>query len=187
MIGVLTELWEEVYAFVERGGPVLVAILFAMVLMWTAIFERTAFLGWVQPAQAQQIRARWRARSDHRSWYAERIRRLWLSRAGLEIERSLVLLKALVAVCPLLGLLGTVTGMIEVFDVMAIAGNGNPRAMAAGVSRATIPTMAGMVAALSGYVFSTQLSRWAAKRRAQLELSLDLQAGKQHGTETSAI
>ncbi len=63
------------------------------------------------------------------------------------------------ALCPLLGLLGTVTGMIEVFDVMAIAGSGNPRAMASGVSRATIPTMAGMVAALSGLIFSVQLER----------------------------
>ena len=52
--------------------------------------------------------------------------------------------------------------MIEVFDVMAIAGSGNPRAMAAGVSRATIPTMAGMVAALSGLVVSMRMDRWAA-------------------------
>ena len=48
------------------------------------------------------------------------------------------------------GLLGTVTGMIEVFDVMAITGSGNARSMASGVSKATIPTMAGMVGALSG-------------------------------------
>ena len=51
--------------------------------------------------------------------------------------------------------------MIEVFDVMAISGSGNARAMASGVSRATIPTMAGMVAALSGLIFSVQLERFA--------------------------
>ena len=45
-------------------------------------------------------------------------------------------IRALVALCPMLGLLGTVTGMIEVFDVMAIAGSGNARGMAAGVSKA---------------------------------------------------
>ena len=73
------------------------------------------------------------------------------------------LLKTLIALCPLLGLLGTVTGMIEVFDVMAIAGSGNPRAMASGVSRATIPTMAGMVAALSGLYFSARLNRLTTK------------------------
>jgi biopolymer transport protein ExbB len=71
------------------------------------------------------------------------------------------MIKTLVALCPLLGLLGTVTGMIEVFDVMAVAGNGNPRAMASGVSMATIPTMAGMVAALSGLYMSAQLTNFA--------------------------
>ena len=67
----------------------------------------------------------------------------------------------MVALCPMLGLLGTVTGMIEVFDVMA-AGGGNTRGMAAGVSKATLPTMAGMVAAISGMLFHIQLERFAA-------------------------
>ena len=71
------------------------------------------------------------------------------------------MIASLVALCPLLGLLGTVTGMIEVFDVMALTGSGNPRAMASGVAKATIPTMAGMVAALSGLIFSTQLQNKA--------------------------
>ena len=45
---------------------------------------------------------------------------------------------------------GTVTGMIEVFQVMAFTGGGDARSMAGGVSKATLPTMAGMVSALSG-------------------------------------
>lgn len=51
------------------------------------------------------------------------------------------------------------TGMIQVFDVMAYLGSGNPRAMADGVSAATIPTMAGMVIALIAIPFATQLER----------------------------
>ena len=57
-----------------------------------------------------------------------------------------------------LGCLGTVTGMIAVFDAMATQG-GNARSMAAGVSMATIPTMSGMIASLSGLVGSTFLRR----------------------------
>jgi len=68
----------------------------------------------------------------------------------MQLQQSLGLIKSLVAVCPLLGLLGTVTGMIEVFDVMAVMGTGSARAMASGISKATIPTMAGMVGALTG-------------------------------------
>ncbi len=44
-------------------------------------------------------------------------------------------IRTLVAMCPLIGLLGTVTGMIGVFEVMAQQGTGNPRLMAAGISQ----------------------------------------------------
>ena len=91
-----------------------------------------------------------------------------LSEAGQKLDSSLPMIRTLVALCPLLGLLGTVTGMIEVFDVMALQGNANPRAMASGVSMATIPTMAGMVAALSGLYMSVQLKRTADKKRSRV-------------------
>ena len=61
----------------------------------------------------------------------------------------------------MLGLLGTVTGMVEVFDVIALSGNSNVRGVAAGVSKATIPTMAGMVVALTGYYFASRLRQLA--------------------------
>lgn len=73
---------------------------------------------------------------------------------------------------PLLGLLGTVTGMIQVFNVMAVAGTSNARLMAAGVSAATIPTMAGLVAALSGLYFASSLQRRAKDKIQILEDSL---------------
>ena len=47
--------------------------------------------------------------------------------------------------------------MITVFEIMAVQGTGNPRLMAGGISMATIPTMAGMVAALSGLFFVQRL------------------------------
>ena len=81
------------------------------------------------------------------------------------LERGATMIKVLSAVAPLLGLLGTVTGMIEVFEVMAISGSGNPRSMASGVSKSTIPTMSGMVAALSGIAMSTYLQRKASRER----------------------
>jgi biopolymer transport protein ExbB len=74
----------------------------------------------------------------------------------------------------MLGLLGTVTGMIEVFDVMA-GGSGNARGMAAGVSKATLPTMAGMVAAISGMVFSVQLRRFANDEAERVADGLELE------------
>ena len=77
-------------------------------------------------------------------------------------------IKTLVAICPMIGLLGTVTGMITVFELMALFGTGDPRDMASGITQATIPTMSGMVAALSGLFISTRLEFMAKVKAEQL-------------------
>ncbi len=66
-------------------------------------------------------------------------------------------LEGLIAMCPMIGLLGTVYGMIEVFEVLSFLGTGNPRAMSSGVAMATIPTMAAMVITLFGLYFYQDL------------------------------
>lgn len=75
------------------------------------------------------------------------------------LQRGILFIKIISVVAPLLGLLGTVTGMVAVFDVMAITNGADAKAMSAGVSRATIPTMAGMVASLSGIMFTSGMDR----------------------------
>jgi biopolymer transport protein ExbB len=90
----------------------------------------------------------------------------------MSANQYLLIIKTMVAICPLLGLMGTVTGMIEVFDVMAISGSGNARSMASGVSKATIPTMAGMVGALSGVFLVTVLNQEVNREVEDLEDNL---------------
>ena len=157
----MTEAIELVGDFIQAGGDVLLLIFGVTAVMWTFILERLWYFRITQPSRSRRLIAEWADRSDQVSWAAQQIRRLHISELSRQLRHSLPMIKTLVALCPLLGLLGTVTGMIEVFDVMAVAGNANPRAMASGVSRATIPTMAGMVAALSGMYFSVQLERFA--------------------------
>jgi biopolymer transport protein ExbB len=157
----LLEAWHATRDFVDAGGAVLTSILITTLLMWTLIIERYWYLRTEHRHAVELAREEWHARRERASWHAHQIRRAVVSRISIDLQRTIPLIKTLVAVCPLLGLLGTVTGMVEVFDVMAIAGSGNPRAMASGVAHATIPTMAGMVAALSGLVFAVQLERRA--------------------------
>jgi len=147
--------------FMEAGGDVLWLILALTILLWTLICERFWYLLRRHPQNLRATLAAWQARRDKQSWHAHRIREAWISELELGLRQSIPLLKTVVAVLPLVGLLGTVTGMIQVFDVLAVLGTGNPRAMANGVSAATIPTMAGMVAALSGLYFSVYLERRA--------------------------
>ncbi len=152
---------EAVSDYMNRGGDVLLLIFAVTLAMWTLILERTWYFRIVYPKEAAAVIERWQARTEHVSWRAHQIRDLWISEASANLNRSIGMINTLVALCPLLGLLGTVTGMIEVFDVMATAGNSNARAMASGVSKATIPTMSGMVVAISGLYFSVQLQRFA--------------------------
>ena len=143
------------------GGNVLWGIMFVLFLMWTFILERLWYFYRVYPARKTSILDSWELRADTTSWYARRIKEGLVSEASLELKQNVGLIKALIAICPLLGLLGTVTGMIAVFDVMTYSAGGNARAMASGVSMATVPTMAGMVAALSGVYFGTWLEHKA--------------------------
>ena len=153
----LIGLWESVRDFIATGGDVLYVVAAALFLMWVLMIERYWYLSSVFPKMRDKIVADWDARKDTTSWYAHRIRDAWISEASDQLGDRMLLIKTLVAMCPLIGLLGTVTGMITVFETMATQGTGNPRLMAAGISMATIPTMAGMVAALSGVFFSSRL------------------------------
>ena len=151
----------SIRGFMDLGGNVLYAIMVVLFLMWTFIFERLWYLYRIHPQSRQSILAAWETRTDTTSWYARRIREEMISKTSIALKSNIGLIKALIAICPLLGLMGTVTGMVSVFDVMTYSGSGNARAMAAGVSMATVPTMAGMVAALSGVYFGTWLEHKA--------------------------
>jgi biopolymer transport protein ExbB len=156
----------NIISFMEQGGNVLWLIAILTFFMWTMIFERIWYFQSEHKNVIRQATEAWEGRAERRSWTAHQIRDGLISEASGKITGSLPMIQTCVALCPLLGLLGTVTGMISVFDAMATQG-GNARSMAAGVSMATIPTMAGMIAALSGLLGSTVV-----KRRVDFETEL---------------
>jgi biopolymer transport protein ExbB len=166
----------SVRSFLETGGDVLYLIGGVLLVMWTLMLERFWYFWKVHPQMVDAVREEWKGRRDRSSWYAHQIRRLLISQVNDKLQEGLPMIRTLVALCPLLGLLGTVTGMIEVFDVMAVAGSGNARAMASGVSKATVPTMAGMVAALSGLMLSVQIDKFTKNEEHRLADSLTLES-----------
>jgi biopolymer transport protein ExbB len=101
---------------------------------------------------------------------------------NLQLNNALWLIKACVLVCPLLGLLGTVTGMISVFDALSYSGTGNPILMAAGIFQATIPTMAGMVVAIIGLLLRQQVLRLVRKAHNQLAQQLHFESADINST-----
>ena len=138
----------------SAGGSVLWLIAILAAFMWAIILERIWYFNSGHQAYMISLKAEWELIEDHSTWKAEQIKDKLISQAKTEVNRYLPLVNTCVALAPLFGLLGTVTGMIEVFQVMAFTGGGDARSMAGGVSKATLPTMAGMTTALSG-VFAT--------------------------------
>ncbi|MEP4148988.1 MAG: MotA/TolQ/ExbB proton channel family protein [Halioglobus sp.] len=163
---------EVLLGFMDKGGDVLWLIAALLFVMWTLIFERVWYLQFGWKKDVAQVIGKWEGRAERKSWEAEQIREMLVSQARMQINRNLPVIKTLVALCPLLGLLGTVTGMIEVFNIMAVTGGGDAKSMAGGVQQATIPTMAGMVAALSGVFANTYVTRIAQRESLFLQDNL---------------
>lgn len=157
----LAEFFDAIKEFLASGGAVLSVIVVVLFFLWTLILERLIYLNTIFPKEARLVIAQWDARQDTTSWHAQRIREAWVSEASRRLRAGIPLIKTLVMICPMLGLLGTVLGMIEVFTALSFEGTGNPRSMASGISKATIPTMAGMVAALSGVFMCSHLEQSA--------------------------
>ena len=166
----MAELLDTIMAFMDKGGNVLWIIATLVFFMWTLIVERFIyFLGGGWKSDRLLAVDAWEDRAERKSWNAKQIRSKLLSESRSIINDNMALIATCVALCPLRGLMGTVTGMIEVFNVMAVTGGGDAKSMAGGVERSTIPTMAGMVAALSGLFANTQLQRMALREQQLLE------------------
>lgn len=166
--------YEGLQDFLATGGWVLTVIMITTFFMWTFILERYSYYFFAHKPFKKRLLNEWQSREDKRSWRSRAIRDDLISQVKVRTVQNVGIIKTLVAIAPLLGLLGTVTGMIDVFDVMALSGSSNARLMAGGVFRATIPTMAGMVSALSGLYWVAQLDRRVNRETAHFADALEI-------------
>ena len=142
----------------SAGGSVLWLIAILAAFMWAIILERVWYFNSGHKEYMSELKSEWESISDHSSWKAHQIKDKLISQAKEAVNKNLSLVNTCVALAPLFGLLGTVTGMIEVFQVMAFTGGGDARSMAGGVSKATLPTMAGLSAIIASASFSSRVS-----------------------------
>ncbi len=163
------EWYEAIRAFMLAGGDVLFLVAILTFVMWTLTFERLWYFRSGHKKAVAHAMEVWEGRDERVSWNAHQIRLKLISEVRMAIESSMPVIHTCVAVAPMIGLLGTVTGMIEVFHVMAVTGGSDAKSMACGVSKATIPTMAGMVTALSGILATSVLDRTVSRECELLE------------------
>ena len=137
---------------------------------------------WARPAPASETaRPRKRFHSPraaavgvflaNRTGSVKRDLRLWqaaVRRQNPLIWKHLTEINVLAAAAPLLGLLGTVSGMIETFEVVQLYGTGNAHALAAGISEALITTQTGLLVAIPGLFAGYTLRRQSRKLQEDL-------------------
>ena len=170
---------------IQAGGVVMGPLILLSLIMWLLIIERSLFfhrlyrknmsartaLALIQQDQIPNPTKYRGAVSllvtefiGHRTGNQQLDRHLLdaaVARINRRLPRFLALIGVLAAMAPLLGLLGTVTGMITTFDVLAIFGTGNARAMAGGISQSLITTQTGLIVAIPGLYMKGFLDRRA--------------------------
>lgn len=143
-------LFDGIRDLIQNGSIFVLYIFLAGLLMWSLIIERLWFFKRVLPGLVAQSLVEWMDRTDRHSWCARQIRQAKISRLNVAMTSGFAVMQVLVPMAPLLGLIGTVSGMLVVFSSMAVGGTADVHSMAAGVSAAMICTMSGLAVAISG-------------------------------------
>lgn len=165
----LQVLLDHARGLLAQGGPVMPYILGLSVVMWVLIIERYWYFWVLHPRAFRRVREQWNARAEYRSRTARRLRAQRVAALIFAGRCYLPLLRTFIQVLPLLGLLGTVSGLIHTFEIITLFGSNNRRGIAAGISEALIATLTGLVTALSGLYFSVNLESRATLAREQAE------------------
>lgn len=152
----------SVTEFLDKGGFVLYSIFIMAFVLWFLVIERWLYFHFVAKKESEKLNIIWHKNSQSQN--ARCIRESLQYAFRHQLLFTLPFIRTLVRVTPLMGLFGTVYGMIEIFDVIALEGTGDARAMANGISLATLPTMAGMAVGIVGLFFLRHIEATARRK-----------------------
>lgn len=178
------------FDYFRPGGMVMIPIILTSLIMWALILERLFYFRKIkQDIDIKEAVEILRHKNNKKlskglqtrvltNFLQEQTGKRELDRSIMElcarrerpsIRRNLAVIAVFAAIAPLLGLLGTVTGMMTTFNVISIFGTGNARAMAGGISEALITTQSGLLVAIPGLFMSVFLIRHAERLETHLD------------------
>ncbi len=167
---------------INRGGIILPILFFISVAAWYILLSRFYRLGTMEKKiqatiDSQKLlsesNAKAKVMQKHSPFYVS----LASSLKSHVLSKDINIAATIYSIAPLLGLLGTVTGMIKTFTTIQLFGNQNPALMAEGISQALITTQAGLITAFPIMLFYTFLVRKIARLRNDLPLDAFLDKG----------
>ena len=152
----ITDIFKTYSNFLYQGGPVVLILFFISIYLFVLIFAKFKHLFFDMHSIQDEYKENL-ANIKNDNLYLLNITSLKSDYKSI-VKKDFYIIQTLIALCPILGLLGTVTGMIEVFDVVSFFGTGNARALASGITKATLPTMTGMAISIVGLLTFTVLN-----------------------------
>ena len=188
---IIDQLW-TMEAWIRTGSIVMIPIIAVSVAMWTLIINRLFFFHRLYRKNMTKTRAgefiiknEVPPKKQYRGAVAYVVSKFLKRRTGkynidkyildetimetiTVLDRYLSMIGVLAAIAPLLGLLGTVTGMISTFEIISVFGTGNAKAMAGGISEALITTQTGLIVAIPGLYMHGFLEKQAYKLKARI-------------------
>ncbi len=173
----LSNLYENIGGYFSGGGLVMLPLLLISVWMWILIMKKyMEFDGCLKAERHINVDELQTHGTDIKAadWQREIVSVFMQSRSRIrDLDRALLdsvlarrismserhigTILVLAAIAPLLGLLGTIGGMITTFDAIAFFGTGNARALSAGISAALITTQAGLIVSVPGLLLGSFL------------------------------
>ncbi|MFH2057998.1 MAG: MotA/TolQ/ExbB proton channel family protein [Pseudomonadota bacterium] len=180
----IKELFFSIENYIQSGGVVMIPILVISFCMWTLIINRLLFLHRLyiknisRDTAGQLVKNNQWPDDKYQGVNSLLVRQFLLARSNDPVLDNFILdetvvrlvssldsylgaIRVMAGVAPLLGLLGTVIGMMETFDVITIFGTGNAKAMAGGISVALITTQTGLMVSIPGLYMSGFLTKRA--------------------------
>jgi biopolymer transport protein ExbB len=166
-----SELFWQIREYLLQGGWIMFPLVTVSVVMWTMIVERWREFRRLSSGEGMRGELVREFQTECSGAYEldREILRHCAHRLGRCLDNRLAAIAVLAGIAPLLGLLGTVLGMIQTFDVISVFGTGNARAMAGGISVALITTQTGLLVAIPGLLMSNRLGRMAQSLRTSLD------------------
>jgi biopolymer transport protein ExbB len=188
----MSDFWWQISDYLRHGGFIMLPLVVVSIVMWTLILDRLRAFAVLRRGDVDtdgavaMLRAGGGATAGASGLRTTLVRNFLAERSGnveldrdilgqcalrlhLQLAERLAVIGVLAAIAPLLGLLGTVLGMIETFDVIAVFGTGNSRALASGIGVALITTQTGLLVAIPGLLMNNRLVRAAEQLKTNLD------------------
>lgn len=158
--------------YLRTGGWVMLPLVLLSLWLWTLVFLKARELWRLRRADhpwRADLEAAFVARRTGDPDLDAKVLHALFHRHEADVDRHVATVLVLAGAAPLLGLLGTVTGMIRTFGDMAVLGAGNVKALSAGISAALVTTQAGLAVAIPGLFAGSLLLRRAARHKARVQ------------------